>query len=295
MAEQMIYKHHPIATFMGQAKAIQGLVESGVKYLILIFVMCLTLGPMLWVWLNSLRTGREFIRDPLGLPTQLHWENFISAWTYGNFGRYFINSFIVAVPVVIAVVFLSALGGYGLWRFKFKGNRIVFYAFLLGLMLPFQAIMIPLYYQLRDWSLLATYSGAILPSIAMGLPFGIFMMRAFFSGMPRELADAALVDGCNEYGVFWYVMLPLVRPAAGALTVFQFMWTWNNFIIPFLYLQREELRTLPLGLMLFSGRYVVQYELLFAGITVSTLPIVIFYVIMNRKIIEGMTAGAVKG
>ena len=155
--------------------------------------------------------------------------------------------------------------------------------------------MIPLYYQLRDWSLLATYSGAILPSIAMGLPFGIFMMRAFFSGMPRELADAALVDGCNEYGVFWYVMLPLVRPAASALMVFQFMWTWNNFIIPFLYLQREELRTLPLGLMLFSGRYVVQYELLFAGITVSTLPIVIFYVIMNSKIIEGMTAGAVKG
>jgi ABC-type glycerol-3-phosphate transport system permease component len=162
-------------------------------------------------------------------------------------------------------------------------------------MLPFQAIMIPLYYRLRDWELLSTYGAAILPSIALGLPFGIFLMRAFFSGMVQELADAALVDGCNEYGVFWYVMLPLTRPAASALAVFQFMWTWNNFIIPYLYLQREELRTLPLGLMLFSGRYTTEYELLFAGITVATLPIVILYVTMQSKIVEGLTAGALKG
>ncbi len=273
----------------------QRLIPETVKYLILTFVLSLTFGPMLWVWLNSLRTGREIIRAPLGLPTQPVWENFANAWTLGNFERYFINSIIVAVPVVTAVVLLSALGGYGLWRFNFVGNRAIFYTFLLGLMLPFQAIMIPLYYQLRDWSLLSTYGGAILPSIALGLPFGIFLMRAFFRGMAQELADAALVDGCNEYGVFWYVMLPLTRPAASALAVFQFMWTWNNFIIPYLYLQREELRTLPLGLMLFSGRFGVQYELLFAGITVATLPVVILYVLMQSKVIEGLTAGALKG
>ncbi len=266
-----------------------------VKYLILVTVLCLTFGPMVWIWLNSLRTSRDIMRYPLRLPTRLVWDNFVDAWTLGHFGRYFINSLIVAVPVVVAVVLLSALGGYGLWRFKFRGNRPIFYAFLLGLMLPFQAIMIPLYYQLRDWGLLSTYYGAILPSIALGLPFGIFLMRAFFSGMVTELADAALVDGCNEYGVFWYVMLPLTRPAASALAVFQFMWTWNNFIIPYLYLQREELRTLPLGLMLFSGRFSVQYNLLFAGITIATLPVVILYVLTQSKIIEGLTAGAVKG
>jgi raffinose/stachyose/melibiose transport system permease protein len=272
-----------------------GLRGMFLKYLILIAVLILTFGPMVWVWLNSLRTGREFTRDPLGLPKHVVWQNFVDAWTLGHFGRYFINSLIVAVPVVIAVVLLSALGGYGLWRFKFLGNRPVFYVFLLGLMLPFQAIMIPLYYQLRDWGLLSTYYGAIFPSIALGLPFGIFLMRAFFSGMVTELADAALVDGCGEYGVFWHIMLPLTRPAASALAVFQFMWTWNNFIIPYLYLQREELRTLPLGLMLFSGRYGVQYGLLFAGITIATLPVVIIYVLTQSKIIEGLTAGAVKG
>jgi ABC-type glycerol-3-phosphate transport system permease component len=272
-----------------------GLRVTILKYLILTTVLVLTFGPMLWVWLNSLRTSREFMREPLGLPEHAVWQNFADAWTKGNFDRYFINSLIVAVPVVIAVVLLSALGGYGLWRFKFMGNRPVFYLFLVGLMLPFQAIMIPLYYQLRDWGLLSTYGGAIWPSIALGLPFGIFLMRAFFSGMALELADAALVDGCAEFGVFWRIMLPLTRPAASALAVFQFMWTWNNFIIPYLYLQREELRTLPLGLMLFSGRYSVQYNLLFAGITIATFPVVILYVLTQSKIIEGLTAGAVKG
>jgi ABC-type glycerol-3-phosphate transport system permease component len=112
--------------------------------------------------------------------------------------------------------------------------------------------------------------------------------------MVRELVDAGLVDGCNEFSVFWHIMLPLTRPAASALAVFQFMWTWNNFIIPFLYLQREELRTLPLGLMLFSGRYSTDYGLLFAGITVATFPIVVIYVLAQSRIIEGLTAGAVK-
>jgi ABC-type glycerol-3-phosphate transport system permease component len=142
---------------------------------------------------------------------------------------------------------------------------------------------------------LSTYWGVILPSIAFGLPFGIFLMRAFFSGMLTELADAALVDGCNEFGVFWYVMLPLTKPAFSALGVFQFMWTWNNFIIPYLYLQRDSLRTLPLGLMLFSGRYGSNYELLFAGIMISTLPIVIIYIMLQRQVTEGLTAGALKG
>jgi raffinose/stachyose/melibiose transport system permease protein len=273
----------------------RAIVTNIIKYAMLLWMVVLTFGPVVWVWINSLRTTREFMRDPLGLPTQPVWQNFVDAWTVGNFNRYFFNSILITVPVVVAVVFLSALAGYGLWRFKFIGNRAVFYVFLLGLMLPFQAIMVPLYYRLRDMGLLSTYGGAIWPSIALGLPFGIFLMRAFFSGMARELADAGLVDGCNEFNVFWRIMLPLTRPAASALTVFQFMWTWNNFIIPFLYLQRDELRTLPLGLMLFSGRYSSDYGLLFAGITVATMPVVIVYVLMQSKIIEGLTAGAVKG
>ena len=226
--------------------------QATFKYVILILFMLLTLGPVVWVWMNSVRTNREIMRNPLGLPTDPVWSNFLNAWVEGNFGRYFLNSLIITIPVVLGVVFLSALGGYGLWRFRFRGNRIIFFTFLLGLMVPFQTIMIPLYFKLRDWHLISTYWGVILTSIAFGLPFGIFLMRAFFNGMLTELADAGLVDGCNEFGVFWYVMLPLTKPALTALGVFQFMWTWNNFIIPYLYLQREGLRSSPLGFNAFQ-------------------------------------------
>jgi ABC-type glycerol-3-phosphate transport system permease component len=265
------------------------------KYLLLLLALLVTLGPVVWVWLSALRSPQEIIRNPVGLPTSFNWNNFVEAWTVGHFGRYFVNSLIIVVPVVAGVVFLSALGGYGLARFVFRGNRPVFYTFLLGLMVPFQAIMIPLYFDLRDLHLLSTHWAVILPNIAFGLPFGIFLMRAFFRGLPRELAEAALVDGCNEFGVFWRVMLPLTGPATSALAVFQFMWTWNAFLMPLLYLQREHLRTLPLGLMLFSGRYGTQYHLLFAGVTIATLPIVIVYLVLQRRVTQGLTAGALTG
>ena len=266
-----------------------------VKYLILNIVLLVTLGPVIWVWLTALRTQRQIIRNPLGLPTELNWSNFAEAWVVGHFGPYISNSVLITLPVVAGVVFLSALGGYGLSRFGFRGNRVVFYTFLLGLMVPFQAIMIPLYFNLRDLHLLSTYWAMIIPSIALGLPFGIFLMRAFFQGISRELADAALVDGCNEFGVFWRVMLPLAGPAASTLAVFQFMWTWNAFLMPLLYLQRESLRPMALGLMFFSGRYGADYNLLFAGITIATLPVVLTYLLLQRRIAQGLTVGALKG
>jgi len=268
---------------------------AAVKYTILMLVLLSTLGPVLWVYTTAFRSDAEIMQDPLSLPHEWRLENFSEAWKVGKFDRYFVNSVIIAVPVVSLVVGLSALGGYALARFRFRGNRLVFMLFLVGLMVPFQAVMIPLYFDLRDWGILSTYWAVILPGIGLGLPFGIFLMRAFFIGLPAELGDSAKVDGCNEFQVFWKVMLPLTVPAASALGIFQFMWTWNSFLMPMLYLQREQLRTLPLGVMLFSGRYSTQYGLLFAGVTIATVPVVIAYVLLQRRITAGLTAGAVKG
>ena len=265
------------------------------KYLVLMTFLLITLGPVLWVYMTAFRSDSEIVADPLGLPQEWRVENFSEAWKVGKFDRYFLNSVIIAVPVVLGVVGLSSMAGYALARFKFRGNRAIFMMFLVGLMVPFQAVMIPLYYDLRDWHILSTYWAVILPSIGLGLPFGIFLMRAFFFGIPVELGDSARVDGCNELQVFWKVMLPLTIPAASALGIFQFMWTWNSFLMPMLYLQREELRTLPLGVMLFSGRYSTQYGLLFAGVTIATLPVVIAYVVLQRRVTAGLTAGAIKG
>ncbi len=265
------------------------------QYSVLIFFALVCLVPIFWVVANSLKTTREIALNPLGPPTTFRWENYTEAWTVGRFGRYFANSIIVTIPIVIGSVSLSCLAGYGLARFKVRGSNLIFYIFLLGLMVPFQSIMIPLFYILRDLRLLGTYWAMILPSVAVALPFGIFFMRAFFLRLPDELADAAKIDGASDFAVFWRVMLPLSLPALAAQIVFQFMGAWKEFLIPLLYMQREELRPLVLGLMFFKGRFTQNIPLTMAGATIVMLPIVVVYIIFQRRFIQGMTAGALKG
>jgi len=269
--------------------------SSTAKYTVLIFFALIVIAPMLWVIFTSLKTTREIAMSPFGLPTTPRWENYTEAWTVGRFSKYFLNSVIVSIPIVIGSVSLSCLAGYGFARFKFPASNIIFYTFLLGLMVPFQSIMIPLFYILRDINLLSTYWAMILPMIALGLPFGIFFMRAFFLGLPLELDDAAQIDGCNEFDVFWRVMLPLAGPAISTLTVLQFISAWNSFLVPLIYMQREELRPLVLGLMFFQTRYTQDIPLTMAGTTIAMLPVVLVYLALQRKFIQGLTAGAVKG
>jgi ABC-type glycerol-3-phosphate transport system permease component len=264
------------------------------KYGTLVLFAILAILPFIWMWSAALRTSREIFRDPFSLPSTLNFENIFRAWTVGRFGNYLGNSLIITLPTVIGVLALSCLAGYGLARFNFRGRRLIFYLFLLGIMVPFQSIMIPLYYNLRDLRLLGTYWGMIVPATALGLSFGIFLMQAFFRGLPGELADSARVDGCNELQTFWYIMLPLARPAISTLTVFQFMWTWNAFLMPLLYMQREDLRPVPLGLMFFQGRYTQDYALTASGVTIITLPVIVVYVIFQRHFIRGLTSGAIK-
>jgi raffinose/stachyose/melibiose transport system permease protein len=264
------------------------------KYIVLIGFGLFAILPFFWMWSAAFRESRSIFRDPFALPTSLDFTNIIEAWTVGRFSSYIGNSFIVSIPTVIAVVALSSLAGYALARYDFRGRNIISYIFLLGIAVPFQSIMIPQFYSLQDLNLLGTYWGMILPATGLGLSFGIFLMQAFFRSLPYELADAARVDGCNEFQTFVSVMLPLARPAMSSLIVFQFMWSWNAFLMPLLYLQNESLRPLPLGLMFFQGRYTSDYGLLAAGVTLSTLPVIIVYMIFQKQFIQGLTAGAVK-
>ncbi|MCZ7545976.1 MAG: carbohydrate ABC transporter permease [Anaerolineae bacterium] len=272
----------------------QRLLNSG-RYVILILFALIAIAPFIWMWSSALKESREIFRDPFALPTSLNFENLVNAWTVGRFSDYLKNSIIITVPTTVGVVALACLAGYGLARFSFRGRRLVFYTFLLGIMVPFQSIMIPLYYNLRDYGLLGTYWAMILPAIALGQPFGIFLMQAFFRGLPGELADAARVDGCNEFQTFLRVMLPMAGAAMSALFVFQFMWTWNAFLMPLLYMQKEELRPLPLGLMFFQGRYTQDYGLIAGGVTIATVPVIVVYILFQRQFMRGLTAGALRG
>lgn len=265
------------------------------KYTILISLLIFSITPFVWILFSALKSEKELWQNPLGLPVNPHWENFVEAWRIGRFGEYIANSFVITLPTVVAVCILSSLAGYAFAKRRFIGRDMMSYIFLMGLMLPFQAIMIPLYFLMQRLHLLYTYWAAILPMIALGLPLGIFIMRAFFRSLPDELLDAARIDGCSHFGAFWRVMLPLARPAFTSVATFQFMTSWNNFIIPLIYIQREELRPMTVGLMFFQSRFDMAPTLICAGSIITILPIAIFYVIFQQQFIEGLTAGAIRG
>ena len=271
------------------------LVRDLVKYLILAGVFVITVAPVLLMWSSAFKTSAQVAQDPLALPTSLSPANLIRAWTVGRFGRYAMNSVVITIPTVLGVVALSCLAGYGFARFRFAGKHVIFLLFLLGLMVPFQSIMIPLYFDLQQYRLLGTYAAMILPAIALGLPFGIFLMQSFFRGLPEELSDSGKVDGCNDLQVFWHIILPLTRPAFSSLAIFQFVWTWNAFLMPLLYLNKEELRPMTLGLMFFQGRYTSDYSMISAGVTLTTVPMIIIYILLQRQFLLGLTQGALKG
>jgi raffinose/stachyose/melibiose transport system permease protein len=264
-------------------------------YIVLIGFLLISVMPVLWIVLAALKDSTELNQNPFALPTAITFSNIIEAWTVGKMGQYFLNSVIVAFPRVIVILILASLAGYAFGKLKFPGKNLLFYFFLFGLMVPIQAMIIPLYYNIQSMNLINTYWALIIPNFGLSMPFAIFMMRAFFRDLPDELMDAARIDGCNEFQTFYRVMLPLMIPAITSLFVFEFMWAWNDFLLPLLFVYDDAYRTLPLGLMYFFGEYTADQSLIAAGVTISIIPIIVVYIIFQRKFIEGITAGSVKG
>jgi raffinose/stachyose/melibiose transport system permease protein len=225
----------------------------------------------------------------------IHPGNLADAWRDGNFGTYLKSSAIVTVTVVVCSVVLSVLAGYAFGLMRFRGAQALFYVFLLGLMVPLEAMIVPLYYDLRDLKLTDTYWALILPQIGTSVAFGTFWMRAFFRSVPRSLVEAARIDGASSWFTLWRVLLPLARPAVLTMMVLLFMWTWNEFLLALVMVSDEGLRTAPLGLSFFQGRNQADLTLLSAGAVIVALPVVVLYVFLQRHFIRGMLSGAVKG
>jgi raffinose/stachyose/melibiose transport system permease protein len=240
------------------------------------------------------------VQDPNGLASfgsfdGIHLGNFGDAWTQGHFGTYLRSSTIVAVSVVVVSSLLSLLAGYAFGLMRFRGADVLFYVFLLGLMVPMEAMIVPLYYDLRDLHLTDTYWALILPQIGTSVAFGTFWMRAFFRSVPRSLVEAARIDGASSWFTLWRVLLPLARPAVLTMVVLLFMWTWNEFLLALVMVSDEGLRTAPLGLSFFQGRNTSNLTLLAAGAVIVAAPVVALYVFLQRHFIRGMLTGAVKG
>ncbi|MBB4661544.1 carbohydrate ABC transporter permease [Conexibacter arvalis] len=267
--------------------------EQTLTYTILGLFSLLALAPIVGIVFTALQNPDNV--NAFGSFDGIHLGNFKDAWEQGNFGSYLKSSAIVTVTVVVVAGTLSILSGYAFGLMRFRGSGVLFYVFLLGLMVPMEAMIVPLYYDLRDLSLTDTYWALILPQIATSVAFGTFWMRAFFRSVPRSLVEAARIDGATSWFTLWRVLLPLAKPAVLTMTVLLFMWTWNEFLLALVMVTDEGLRTAPLGLSFFQGRNTSNLTLLAAGSVIVATPVVVVYMFLQRHFIRGMLSGAVKG
>lgn len=258
--------------------------------------LALVLAPFAWLIVSSLKSGGEIaVADPFALPKDLMWRNYVEAWQIGGFGDLIWNSLINLVGVIALTLLVCAPGGYALAKMRFPKREWIFFLFILGLTIPIQAIVIPLYQVLQGIGLIDSLTGIVLAQVSNGIPFGLFLMRSFFQGVPDELVEAAKIDGADHFQILTRVFLPISQPAVLALVVISALATWNDFFLPLIVLISPDVQTLPLGLVRFAGTFNSNLRLVFAGTVMSFLPIVVLYLITQRRFTEGLTQGALKG
>jgi len=268
--------------------------ERTANYVILAIVSVFALGPILSILVSALGADDSSTGASGSGVLGMHPANFVDAWQIGHFGTYLRTSLIVSVSVVAVSLVLSILSGFAFGTMRFRGSGPLFYLFLLGIMMPSEAIIVPLYFDLRSLGLTNTIWAIVLPQIAQSVAFGTFWMRAYFRSSSRALVEAARLDGASSRRILWQVLVPLARPAIITLTVLTFMWTWNEFLIPLVMVTDESLRTAPLGLAFFQGQYTQGFTLLAAGSVIVATPVVAVYLFLQRHFIAGMLEGAVR-
>lgn len=262
-------------------------------FLLTVAVCCLF--PLLWMIGSSLKTQSTIFSDLSLFPKVMHWENYALAWKEGGFGRYFINSIFYTTSVVIGIIIVASLAAYAFSRFSFPGRNVIFYGFMAAMMIPIPGSFVPLYVLMNKLRLLNNPIGYILCMINVGLSTSIFLLKTFFDKMPKELEDAARIDGCSKLGIWWNVALPLAKPVLAVVVVFNALNVWNDYLLALLILDSPHLRPLQVGLMRFQGEYITQYHLLMAGLTIAAIPIIIVYIFMQKYIVKGVTQGAIVG
>ena len=262
-------------------------------FLVLVSLACIF--PLWWAFASSLKTQETVFNDLSLFPANPHWENYLYAWTKADFSLYFLNSLFYTITVVVGVILIASMAAYAFSRLEFKGKNFIFLILISTMMIPIPGSFIALYVLLNKLHLVNTRLGYILPQINGGLALGIFLLKTFFDDLPKELEDSARIDGCGRFRVYWHIALPLARPAIAVLAIFNILAVWNEYLLAMLVLSGKELMPLQRGLMVFQGAHITQYPLLMAGIVITVLPVLVVYLSLQKHIIKGITAGAVKG
>jgi ABC-type glycerol-3-phosphate transport system permease component len=251
--------------------------------------------PMLWMFSASLQTNQEIYQGVHLIPQTLNFQNYIQAWNQAKFSAYFGNSVLYTVSVVLGVVVFASMASFAFARLSFPGKNIFYIAFLIFLFIPIPGSFIPLYVILVRLGIINTRIGYILPMIQSSMAFSIFILRAFFEDLPKEIEESARMDGASLLQIFWHISMPLARPAIATIIIFTALNVWNEFTLALIVFSDQELMPLQVGINTFQGTFFSQYSLMMAALSITTIPAVLLYVFFQKSIIKGMMAGALKG
>lgn len=250
--------------------------------------------PIFWMLYSSFKTSTEFSRSIIALPTSLHFENYVTAFRMGKIGLYSMNSMFNAVISCAVLAVFAFVTGYFIARFNFRCKKAMYITYMFGMLVPIHALLVPVFIQYKNFGLFDKRYTLLIPYIAFALPFSIFLVEGFIKKVPRALEEAAMIDGSSFTRTMFSIIMPVCKPVLLTITMLCFLDSWNEYPFALVLIKSNSLKTLPLGLLNFNGQYSKEYTVQMAGLVMSIIPIIILYAFMNKQIIEGMTAGAVK-
>ncbi|MGG1879157.1 MULTISPECIES: carbohydrate ABC transporter permease [Paenibacillus] len=268
---------------------------SGFGKLLLFVYAVVTLYPLYWLFSSAFKTNQDFFSNPYGLPTEWMTDNIFRAWELGNMGRAMLNSTIVTLAAMVLTIIFSLLAAYALSRFQFRLKKVIVMLFTVGLLIPIHSTLVPLFIMMNKIGLLDTYGALILPYTAIELPIAIFLGMAYMSSIPREIEEAAMIDGSGWWGIFGRMILPLCLPIVATVSILAFLRFWNDFSFALVFINTQSLKTLPLSLSLFSDGFGTDYSLTMSAMAIAVIPTIVAYLILQEQIMKGMVAGSIKG
>jgi multiple sugar transport system permease protein/raffinose/stachyose/melibiose transport system permease protein len=276
-------------------KSVTVLGGTTIRHAALLLWGAVSVVPLVYMLSASLQSNQEIYQSVHLIPHALNWDNYTQAWQQASFGMYFGNSVFYTVTIVAGTLVIGTASAYAFARLTFPGKNLTYFLFLVFLVVPIPGVFIPLYVLLVKLHLVNTRLGYILPMINSNLPVAIFILRSFFEDIPRELEESALIDGAGVFRTYRSIALPLAMPAIATVTIFTALGTWNEFLFALIVFSKQSLMPLQVGLMTFQGTYFSQYSLMMAATAITTVPIVVLYFCMQKYIIKGVMAGALKG
>lgn len=282
---------------MEPLEALGRLARRAVTQAVFVLYGIIVVFPMVWLGYTAFKPTDELFASAWALPVEWKLDNFVEAWNEAQIGDFFWNSIFVTVSTLVLQLFLGSMASYSLAKYRFKGQNLLYYGFLAGLMFPIFLGLVPLFFLVKSIGLLDSHIGLILVYAAFGIPFTVFVLTAYFRTIPTTIMEAGIVDGCGHFNLFWRIMLPLAKPGLTTVGIFTFISIWNEYILALVLLSSSHLRTLPLGIAVlqFVQFYEVDFGTLFAGLVIVMLPTLICYIVLQEQITKGITVGAVKG